>query len=77
MKVETEHEEDGRRIAEVPELPGVMVYGTTREDAIMRVEALAQPLQTDGAGLGLSWGVNPNRSIDLIWGFQGFLEIDF
>ena len=41
MRVETEQEEDGRWIAEVPELPGVMVYGQTREEAITRVEALA------------------------------------
>jgi len=41
MRVETELEEDGRWIAEVLELPGVMVYGRTREEAISRVEALA------------------------------------
>jgi predicted RNase H-like HicB family nuclease len=41
MKVETDREEDGRWIAEVPELPGVLVYGQTREEAIKRVEALA------------------------------------
>lgn len=41
MRVETEREEDGRWIAEVPELPGVMVYGDSREEAIKRVEALA------------------------------------
>lgn len=41
MRVETELEEDGRRIAEVPDLPGVMVYGQTREEAIARVQALA------------------------------------
>ena len=41
MRIETEREEDGRWIAEVPELPGVMVYSETREDAIKKVEALA------------------------------------
>ena len=41
MRVETEREEDGRWIAEVPDLPGVIVYGKTREEAITRVEALA------------------------------------
>lgn len=41
MRVETEREEDGRWIAEVPELPGVMVYGDTRQEAIKRVQALA------------------------------------
>lgn len=41
MRVETEREADGRWIAEVPELPGVMVYGRTRQEAINRVQALA------------------------------------
>jgi predicted RNase H-like HicB family nuclease len=41
MRIETELEEDGRWIAEVPELHGVVVYGQTREEAITRVEALA------------------------------------
>jgi predicted RNase H-like HicB family nuclease len=41
MKIEIEREEDGRWIAEVPDLPGVMVYGETREQAVARVEALA------------------------------------
>jgi predicted RNase H-like HicB family nuclease len=33
MRIETEREEDGRWIAEVPELPEVMAYGPTREEA--------------------------------------------
>jgi len=41
MKIDIEKEEDGRWIAEVSELPGVLVYGKTREDAIAKVEALA------------------------------------
>ena len=39
--VETEQEDDGRWIAEVNELPGVMKYGETREEAIALAEALA------------------------------------
>ena len=41
LKVEIEQEKDGRFIAEVPELPGVMVYGRSREEAMAKVEALA------------------------------------
>jgi predicted RNase H-like HicB family nuclease len=41
MKIEIEREEDGRWIAEVPDLPGAMVYGQTREEAVSKVEALA------------------------------------
>jgi predicted RNase H-like HicB family nuclease len=38
---ETEREIDGRWIAEVPELPGVMAYGETERQAIGHAEALA------------------------------------
>lgn len=41
MRIEIEREDDGRWIAEVPDLPGVMVYGQTREQAIAKVQALA------------------------------------
>ena len=41
MNIEIEREDDGRWIAEVPDLPGVMVYGGTREKALAKVEALA------------------------------------
>jgi predicted RNase H-like HicB family nuclease len=41
MKIEIEKEDDGRWIAEVTELPGVLAYGATREEAIAKVEALA------------------------------------
>jgi predicted RNase H-like HicB family nuclease len=41
LTFETERETDGRWIAEVPELPGVMAYGATRQEAIGKAEALA------------------------------------
>jgi predicted RNase H-like HicB family nuclease len=41
MKIEIEKEDDGRWIGEVSDLPGVLAYGKTREDAIAKVEALA------------------------------------
>ena len=41
MRIEIELEKDGRWIAEVPDLPGVMVYGETRKQAIAKAEALA------------------------------------
>jgi predicted RNase H-like HicB family nuclease len=40
-RVETEQEADGRWIAEVPELPGVLVYGVSQEEAIRRAQALS------------------------------------
>ena len=39
--IEIEQEEDGRWIAEIPALPGVMLYGQTLEDARSKVQALA------------------------------------
>lgn len=41
LTIETGQEVDGRWIAEVLELPGVMKYGATRAEAIAQVEALA------------------------------------
>ena len=40
FKIETEREADGRWIAEVIDLPGVLVYGKTKEDAISKAQAL-------------------------------------
>jgi predicted RNase H-like HicB family nuclease len=39
--IELEREDDGRWIAEVPDLPGVLSYGNTRDEAVARVQALA------------------------------------
>jgi predicted RNase H-like HicB family nuclease len=41
LTFETEQETDGRWIAEVPELPGVLAYGETQLEAIGKAEALA------------------------------------
>lgn len=41
LGIELEREDDGRWLAEVPALAGVMRYGRTREDAIAQVQALA------------------------------------
>ena len=45
--VETEQETDGRWIAEVPELPGVLTYGATREEAIRKAQALSLRVLAD------------------------------
>jgi predicted RNase H-like HicB family nuclease len=41
FSVELEREDDGRWLAEVPALPGVMAYGIDRDEAVARVQALA------------------------------------
>lgn len=47
LTIELEREEDGRWIAEVTRLPGVMVYGDTREEALAKVQALALRVLAD------------------------------
>jgi predicted RNase H-like HicB family nuclease len=39
--IEAELEDDGRWLAEVPQLPGVLAYGTTRDEAMSRTQVLA------------------------------------
>lgn len=41
LTVETELEEDGRWLAEIPDLPGTLAYGATCDEAVARAEALA------------------------------------
>ena len=47
LTVETEQDEDGRWIAEVPELSGVLVYGSSREQAVAGAKALALRVLAD------------------------------
>ena len=47
FKIEIEREDDGRWIAEVPELPGVMTYGKSREEAMAHFLALALRVLAD------------------------------
>ena len=47
LSIEIEQELDGRWIAEIPEIPGVMVYGSTPEDATCKVRALALRVLAD------------------------------
>ena len=45
--VEYEQEEDGRWLAEVLELPGVMTYGQSSEEAVAKAQALALRVLAD------------------------------
>ena len=47
LKVEFDREEDGRWIADIPELPGVMVYGESKQDALVKVQVLAYRVLAD------------------------------
>ena len=41
FRVELDREEDGRWIADIPELPGVLAYGATPDEAEQKAEAIA------------------------------------
>ncbi len=47
LRIEFEQEADGRWIAEIPELSGVMAYGATQQEAQAKVEALALRVLAD------------------------------
>jgi predicted RNase H-like HicB family nuclease len=47
FRVEIEQEEDGRWIAEVVDLPGVLAYGSTSKEAQAKVQALALRVVAD------------------------------
>jgi predicted RNase H-like HicB family nuclease len=47
IRVEIEREEDGRILASVPDLPGVMAYGATEGEAVRKVKAIALQVLAD------------------------------
>ncbi len=47
FQIEFEQEEDGRWIAEVSDLSGVLAYGATREEALAAIQALALRVLAD------------------------------
>ncbi len=47
-----DREEDGRWIAEIPKLPGVMAYGATKREALQRVYAIALRTLADSVEKG-------------------------
>ncbi len=47
LRVEIETEEDGRILASVPELPGVMAYGSDQVEAVRKVKAIALQVLAD------------------------------
>jgi predicted RNase H-like HicB family nuclease len=47
LQIVIEREEDGRFLASVPQLPGVMAYGDTEESALRKVKAIALQILAD------------------------------
>jgi predicted RNase H-like HicB family nuclease len=65
-RIEIEQEVDGRFLAEVHELPGVMAYGATAEDALAHVQALALRVLADR----LEHGEGPRGAVSV--SFEAF-----
>jgi predicted RNase H-like HicB family nuclease len=47
LRIEVEREDDGRILAAVPELPGVMAYGSTEEEAVRKAKSVALQILAD------------------------------
>ena len=61
LTVELDRETDGRWIAEVVDLPGVMAYGATRDEALAAAQALSLRVLADK----LERGETPTAPLDL------------
>ena len=65
FSLECEQEVDGRWIAEVPELPGVLSYGDSAAEAMSKAEILALRVIADRLENGDSEPVNINLSLPI------------
>ncbi len=65
FSIECEQETDGRWIAEVPQLPGVLCYGQTAEEATAKAEVLALRAMAERLEHGKSKPVDISISIPM------------
>jgi predicted RNase H-like HicB family nuclease len=63
LSIETEREADGQWIAEVPELTGVLAYGTSQDDAACKAEVLALRVLAERLEQGESKPVSLNIAL--------------
>jgi predicted RNase H-like HicB family nuclease len=77
-KIVTEEEVDGRWIAEVPELPGVLVYGQSREEAVRKAQALSLHVLAERLehGEALPQAIDPTALIGAFEGSPGAPPVD-
>ena len=64
--IQHEMEDDGRWLAEVPELPGVVAYGATPEEAMSKAEILALRIIADRLEHGETRALPIQISIDSV-----------
>ncbi len=60
-----EREDDGRWLAEVPELPGVLAYGASAQEAMLKAESLALRVIAERLEQGESRAIAINISIPI------------
>jgi predicted RNase H-like HicB family nuclease len=65
LTLEFEREEDGRWLAEVPELPGVLAYGLSPSDAMAKAQALALRVLAERLEHGEALPLDINMSVPL------------
>lgn len=63
LMLEIELENDGRWLAEVPQLPGVLAYGVTRDDAMAKAQVLALRILAERIESGEATPVSLNLSV--------------
>jgi predicted RNase H-like HicB family nuclease len=61
FEIESEREDDGRWLAEVPQLPGVLAYGTTRDEAMAKAQVLVLRVLAER----LEHGESPPQTISI------------
>jgi predicted RNase H-like HicB family nuclease len=65
LQIEIEREADGRFLAAIPALPGVMAYGSTRDEAVTQVKVLALRVIADE----IEHGERPPEAADTTFAF--------
>jgi len=66
LKLECEQESDGRWLAEVPQLPGVLAYGVSPDDAMARAQVLALRVMAERLEHGEARAVDINMSVQTV-----------
>jgi predicted RNase H-like HicB family nuclease len=74
FQIELDREEDGRWIAEIVSLPGVMAYGKTKPEGVTKVKALALRVLADEVEKAQNYSTRPLDVSTACWEPQGRYE---